>query len=547
MPSVRNTKASEEARRSVTSCSKANEACSKNLTTKNAFEKDANNAVDDQADGETSPKQEQGSLNVAIYALAFVSFTQLLGYNFLLIFILPMAKHFGPILGTSFEDIMLWPYAIMNVVCGLLYSFVMDKRKISWVRTAGDAENAHTASYEKSKPHGFFGWFSFPKRWVLCCLCMVSVYLPCFTLAIIYKVKGLVVLAMVLLGIGNSWLQACGSGLCTSLKSDKAMAMWSLGNALSGAPAAILSILMAFVIKAEHVNNLMVGIYVLNAVVLLVCLLLLPCVFSKHPMLRHQMTYESDGTRGIKPPSNEVATKDIKALTGEPEEEHEDTQALLDSNANARNQIAVDDEHADSDNKKTSILTIFAEDWTMYTGMFVLFLSTFTVFPGIPAKIDAWEARFPLARDYTPAGAPNLSDDERDAIKGANGGSFIPILFSMFAIGDIVGRYLPNLYSPPRQLFFPLALLRFVVFDTLIVLQTVYHYHWAITFVVMFLLGASLGYLATQCFIQAGSRIEKVADRALVGPLLGNALTCGILAGCTFHVAVCQGVDKALS
>ncbi|CAD7922619.1 unnamed protein product [Amoebophrya sp. A120] len=515
-------------------------------------------APEQEPESDTIKKQENEKeeemtkdLSHAIGALFFVSFVQLFGYNVYLSITPYLMK--PEVLGKDWGYISLFPYGVSNVVFGFAYTYVSEKRKFQQVKEQqpenNDVEkgiNANTTTWTRSK---FFAGFTFSIRWLIACGSSVLVYVPLFVFAVLYNSRAVALIALVVLGIGNSWLQNCGSGLCTSLNSPRMMTFWSLGNALSSLPTFFFNLIYNVALGNQgYTANLVYILLSIVAIVLVFCYLMLPFAFVRNPLLAKQIELEDlnpeEGSllnqlekdavdHDVETAKPKIVLAERRLVETSEEQAGHDNNDELEPLVTAGTRNKQDEAEEDySAIQPRSIWAVFADDWPMYTGMFLAFFTTFCIFPALPLLFKAEGIKPDDAND------PN---DKRICMS-----NFILLVLGFFNLGDVSGRYLPMLGKPPKKWFLPIVGLRCVFVTTCCFLVCIYETNMAVPFLVDYLFGLSLAYCATWAFMEAGSGIKHPAERAQIGPLLSNALLIGILLGTCFSAFVLRHINQAI-
>ena len=88
------------------------------------------------------------------------------------------------------------------------------------------------------------------------------------------------------------------------------------------------------------------------------------------------------------------------------------------------------------------IWPVLGDTWQISFALFLNFVGTFCVFPGV------------FFADWV----PEFADDAMNTQK------WVPVLFTIFTCGDLVGRMLPNLIGTPKSTWvLPVVFLRFLL------------------------------------------------------------------------------------
>ena len=181
--------------------------------------------------------------------------------------------------------------------------------------------------------------------------------------------------------------------------------MWSLGNALSGVPSFVFTVVLVCCQASMSVLTIYV-ILSFCAAVLGVCYFLLPCAFLTNPLLRAPLEREDDPDAAdaegedqhqeVEEVEQEVErTRRTKMIEVEGQNTEEFADANLARSEETAPLLALDlAQHKEQGNingttstsEPRDIFGVFADDWSMYTGMFLLFFTTFCVFPAMQFK-----------------------------------------------------------------------------------------------------------------------------------------------------------------
>ncbi|CAD7922621.1 unnamed protein product [Amoebophrya sp. A120] len=564
----------------------------------------------------------------ATAVLFFVSFVELFGYN--VISNINPFLNMPDMLGTDWGYISGFPYGASNVVFALLYAYITEKRKFQPVvevtspsqehredsldprSTTSSRDTNFYSELEKGHLGGrgeagsktmtkilwtrnqFFAAFTFPVRWAIACGFNFLVYFPLLILAVAYKSRALALTAKAVLGIGNSWLQSSGAGLCTSLHSRRVMTFWSLGNALAGIPPLVFNLVYNLALGHKGYTSELVYILLsIAAFVIILAYFVLSCAVRKNVLLAKQVELEnlnpdeaelreqleqiedaespfpSSTSAGIFIPTTEQPKKAMKCgdsahavsrttgATGTTPRDVE-SQPLVHQTSpaakkffsrgeqNCENRTSLlgeqhdQEDHDDIHSVETrststiqprTIWAVYADDWPMFTGMFFVFFTTFAIHPALPLKFKA---------DVKPDDSTDPADHRLCK------SNFLLLVIGCFSVGDLSGRYLPWLWKPKRGWFLPLVGMKCCLVTLLCFLTCLYEFNLAVPFLVNIFQGMFHAYLATWAFMEAGSTITHPAERAQIGPILSTNLLIGIFLGSLFSAFALKPINVAL-